>query len=130
MRTASRRGSFRVCMEENAMSQTARKPYSLEKRSPEHEVLTPVFGTACLPNGVSGLIRCYASTLSEGRLAQWLLLAGADRVDVLESRVSAALRGVLIRADQKRQQFDPLVYFTGTAAVGFGLFFLCTRARY
>ena len=63
------------------------------ERSPEHKFLTPVFGTACPPKGVSGMIRRYAYRYSEGRLAHWLLLVGADRVDVLESRVTGLLRG-------------------------------------
>lgn len=61
--------------------------------TPEHKFLTPVFGTACPPKGLSGAIRRYAYRYSEGRLTHWLLLVGADRVDVLESRVSALFRG-------------------------------------
>ena len=63
------------------------------ERSPEHKFLTPVFGTSCPPKGLSGAIRRYAYRYSEGRLTHWLLLVGADRVDVLESRVTSALRG-------------------------------------
>ena len=63
------------------------------ERSPEHKFLTPVFGTACPPRGLSGAIRKYAYRYSEGRLAHWLLLLGADRVDVLESRLAAIVRG-------------------------------------
>lgn len=63
------------------------------EKSPEHKFLTPVFGTACPPKGLSGAIRRYAYTLSEGRAAHWLLLLGADRVDVIENRVGALLRG-------------------------------------
>lgn len=61
--------------------------------SPEHKFLTPVFGTSCPPKGLSGVIRRYAYRYSEGRLTHWLLLIGADRVDVLESRVTSLLRG-------------------------------------
>ena len=63
------------------------------ERSSEHKFLTPVFGTACPPKGLSGAIRRYAYRYSEGRLAHWLLLVLGDRVDVLESRVTGALRG-------------------------------------
>jgi hypothetical protein len=63
------------------------------ERSPEHKFLTPVFGTACPPKGLSGIIRRYAYTFSEGRLAHWLLLMGADRVDVFESRLTGLLTG-------------------------------------
>jgi hypothetical protein len=61
--------------------------------SPEHGVLPPVFGTACPPRGVSGAIRKYAYTLSEGRTSHWMLLMLADRIDVLESRVEGVLEG-------------------------------------
>src|SRR4051794_21132627 len=58
------------------------------ERSIEHKFLTPVFGTACPPKGLSGAIRRYAyRRYSEGRAAHWLLLMAADRVDVVESTV-------------------------------------------
>jgi hypothetical protein len=66
--------------------------YPREKSS-EHKFLTPVFGTSCPPKGLSGVIRRYAYTLSEGRSSHWLLLVLADRVDVVESSVEALLRG-------------------------------------
>ena len=50
--------------------------------------MTPVFGTACPPKGLSGLIRRTAyRKYSEGRAAHWLLLIAADRVDAWESRL-------------------------------------------
>lgn len=61
--------------------------------SPEHGILPPVFGTAQPPRGVSGAIRRYAYTFSEGRSSHWLLLMAADRVDVLESSLESALKG-------------------------------------
>ncbi len=61
--------------------------------SPEHRMLPPVFGTSCPPKGLSGAIRRYAYRYSEGRLSHWLLLVLGDRVDVLESRVTAILSG-------------------------------------
>ena len=63
------------------------------EKSPEHKFLTPVFGTSCPPKGISGMVRRYAYTFSEGRLAHWLLLVGADRMDVLESRIQGLLTG-------------------------------------
>lgn len=64
------------------------------ERSVEHAMLTPVFGTACPPKGLSGVIRRLAyRRYSEGQLAHWLLLIGADRVDVLENRVTGLLSG-------------------------------------
>jgi hypothetical protein len=63
------------------------------ERSPEHAMLTPVFGTVSPPRGISGAIRKYAYTLGEGKSSHWLLLMAADRVDVVESMVESALQG-------------------------------------
>jgi len=104
------------------------------ERSIEHKFLTPVFGTACPPKGLSGVIRRYSyRKYSEGRAAHWLLLLAADRVDTLEStlRSFATLRpdnlitetgvlsefthhGVASRRGQKRadvghQLLDPII---------------------
>lgn len=54
------------------------------ERSVEHRFLTPVFGTAQPPSGVSGMLRRYAYKFSEGRAAHWLILLYADRVDAAE----------------------------------------------
>jgi hypothetical protein len=61
--------------------------------SPEHGMLPPVFGTTCPPRGISGAIRKYAYTLSEGRTSHWMLLMLADRIDVMESRVEGVMEG-------------------------------------
>jgi hypothetical protein len=66
---------------------------AFREKSTEHQYLTPVFGTAQPLHGLSGLIRRYAYTFSEGRTAHWLWLIIGDRVDILGSRVSAVLRG-------------------------------------
>lgn len=64
------------------------------ERTTEHKFLTPVFGTACPPKGLSGRIRRHAyRNYSEGQLTHWLLLVLGDRVDVLESRATAILQG-------------------------------------
>src|SRR4051812_31015188 len=65
------------------------------ERSIEHARLTPVFGTTCPTRGLSGAIRRYAyAQFSEARAAHWLLLMAADRVDVVEHRVTALLGAV------------------------------------
>jgi hypothetical protein len=61
-------------------------PFRIHK-STEHRRLTPVFGTSCPPRGVSGRLRDAAYHYSEGRLARWLTLMLADRVDVVEDLV-------------------------------------------
>jgi hypothetical protein len=56
------------------------------ERSIEHQMLTPVFGTSTPPRGLSGAMRKYAyARYSEARLAHWLILMAADRVDSKES---------------------------------------------
>jgi hypothetical protein len=59
-------------------------PHNKVHKSVEHGKLTPVFGNACPPRGVSGKIRDVAYRFSEGQLAHWLLLIAADRVDMVE----------------------------------------------
>ena len=65
------------------------------ERSPEHKMLTPVFGTAQPPSGVAGAIRRHAYGYSEGRTAHWLLLIFADRVNVVEGNLADLFRGRL-----------------------------------
>jgi hypothetical protein len=50
--------------------------------------LTPVFGTAQPPRGLSGLVRRAAYRIPEHKAARWMLLMLGDRVDVWESRVA------------------------------------------
>jgi hypothetical protein len=58
------------------------------ERSIEHAFLTPVFGTAQPPKGLSGAIRKLSyARFSEGRLAHWMLLVVADRVDAWEEHL-------------------------------------------
>lgn len=59
-------------------------PYVKIHKSTEHGRLTPVFGTSCPPVGLSGMMRDIGYKYSEGRLARWLTLMAADRVNVAE----------------------------------------------
>jgi hypothetical protein len=62
------------------------------ERSIEHAFVTPVFGTAQPPKGLSGAVRKHAyRRYSEGRLAHWLLLVAADRVDAWEEHLRSLL---------------------------------------
>jgi hypothetical protein len=117
------------------------------ERSIEHAFLTPVFGTAQPPKGLSGVIRKWSyRRFSEGRAAHWLLLVLADRVDAVESHLASFLTsrpdnpvtetGVLGearhhpvasragRVDVRHQALDPLlvagpwVAAAGAAALG------------
>jgi hypothetical protein len=49
--------------------------------------LTPVFGTAVPPRGLSGLIRRKAYNIPEHSARRWMLLMLGDRVDIWESRI-------------------------------------------
>ena len=68
--------------------------HETRERSIEHAFVTPVFGTTAPLKGLSGVVRRHAyRRYSEGRAAHWLLLIGADRIDVAESRIRALLQG-------------------------------------
>ncbi|MGY3264092.1 MULTISPECIES: hypothetical protein [unclassified Lysobacter] len=62
-----------------AQPQTVEILHSIERPG-----LTPVFGSACPPSGLSGKIRRAAFRHSEGRLRHWMMLLLADRVNVIE----------------------------------------------
>jgi hypothetical protein len=100
---------------------------------------------------VSGAIRRYAYTFSEGRTAHWLLLIIGDRVDVLESRVEGLMHGqpdnpitetgVLAefkrsafrtrfgqhRADLKHQPVDLLLWAAPYLAIAAGVYMVTQR---
>ena len=80
------------------------------ERSVEHAVLTPVFGTAQPLKGLSGVIRRWSyRRFSEGRLAHWLLLVLADRVDAWESHLRSF---ATLRPDQPLTQTGVRSEFT------------------
>jgi hypothetical protein len=53
-------------------------------QSIEHNRLPAVVGTSTPPSGLSGMIRRYAFRRSESDWWHWLLLMGADRINVVE----------------------------------------------
>jgi len=116
------------------------------ERSIEHGMLTPVFGTAQPLHGVSGTVRRLAyDRYSEGRLAHWMLLVLADRIEVAgaATRSLVSLRpdnpvtqtGVLAhlpprglplglegsRADKSHRWMDPLIVAGPWLLVGWAL---------
>jgi hypothetical protein len=60
--------------------------------------LTPVFGTAAPPKGLSGVIRKLAYEAPTHQTRHWLLLMLADRVDVAERMLTRLPRAVVPRA--------------------------------
>jgi hypothetical protein len=64
------------------------------ERSTEHMMLPPVFGTSVPLRYVSGAVRRLAyRRYSEGQMRHWLLLVLGDRIDVVENRLLALMRG-------------------------------------
>ncbi len=53
--------------------------------------LTPVFGTAIPPRGLSGVMRRAAYEIPEHHTSHWLVLLLADRVDAMEHRLVRVL---------------------------------------
>ena len=53
-------------------------------RSIEHNRLPAVVGTSTPPSGLSGMIRRAAFRYSESDWTHWLMLLGADRINVVE----------------------------------------------
>jgi hypothetical protein len=64
-------------------------------RSIEHNRLPAVVGTSTPPSGVSGAIRRYAFRRSESDWWHWLLLMGADRINVVEGIVEDLGKGIV-----------------------------------
>lgn len=62
-------------------------------RSIEHNRLPAVVGTSTPPRGISGAIRRYAFRRSESDWWHWLLLMGADRINVVEGVVEDLAHG-------------------------------------
>jgi len=56
-------------------------------RSIEHNRMPAVFGTSTPPSGLSGMLRRLAFRWSESNWIHWLMLMGADRINVVEGVV-------------------------------------------
>jgi hypothetical protein len=62
-------------------------------QSVEHKQLPAVFGTASPPKWISGAMRRLAFRWSESNWAHWMILMGADRVNMVEGLVEDVARG-------------------------------------
>ncbi len=62
-------------------------------QSVEHNRRPAVVGTSTPPSGISGIIRRYAFRRSESDWLHWLLLMGADRLNVIEGVVEDLGKG-------------------------------------
>jgi hypothetical protein len=101
-------------------------------QSIEHKQRPAVVGTSTPPSGLSGAMRRLAYRKSESNLAHWLLLMGADRVNMVEGLVQDLARAKVpnipaetgMRADW---QHDKPRFFV-KSAVGVGLVALAAAA--
>ena len=62
-------------------------------QSIEHNRRPAVIGTSTPPSGISGMIRRYAFRRSESDWLHWLLLMGADRMNVVEGVIEDLGKG-------------------------------------
>jgi hypothetical protein len=101
-------------------------------QSIEHKQRPAVVGTSTPPSGLSGAMRRLAYRQSESNLAHWLLLMGADRVNMVEGLVQDLARAKIpnipaetgMRADW---QHDKPRFFV-KSAIGVGLVALAAAA--
>ena len=71
------------------------QPHVEVLRSIEHNRLPAAFGVSTPPRGLSGAIRRFAFRYSESQWAHWLLLMGADRINMIEGVFGDLFRGRL-----------------------------------
>ena len=99
-------------------------------QSVEHKQLPAVFGTSAPPQWVSGMMRRAAFRWSESHWAHWLMLMGADRVNMVERLVEDLARAKIPNIPKEmgvpaewRYNKTGLVKKVGVAAlIGAGLY--------
>jgi hypothetical protein len=72
---------------------TQQRPDVEVLRSIEHNRLPAVVGTSTPPSGLSGMMRRAAFRYSESDWTHWLMLLGADRVNVVEGVLTDLAHG-------------------------------------
>ena len=105
-------------------------------QSVEHKQLPSVFGTASPPRYLSGMIRRAAFRWSESNWAHWLLLMGADRLNMVEGLVEDLAKAKVpnipkemgVRAEWQHNK-KGLAVKVATAAVIGGALFAWSRSR-
>jgi hypothetical protein len=103
--------------------------------SPERPGITPLFGTAQPPRGLSGMIRRAAYKLTENDVRHWLLLLVADRVNMVEGIGEDLARGHVpnvfaemgIKAEWKHNPAGLVKKAAITTAVAGGIWYLMSR---
>lgn len=105
--------------------------------SPERPGITPVFGTAQPPSGLSGMIRRAAFKTTENDIRHWLLLLLADRVNMVEGIGQDLARGKVpnvfaemgIKSEFKHNPAGLARKALVTTAVVGGIWYLMARRR-
>ena len=105
-------------------------------QSIEYNHKPAVFGTSTPPSWVSGMIRRAAFRWSESNWLHWLMLMGADRVNVIEGIVQDLGRGKVpnipaemgVRAEWRHNKRGLATKIAVTAAVGAVAWALISRA--
>lgn len=82
------------------------------------ERLTPVYGTAQPPKGVSGVMRRAAYGIPEHSAMHWGMLLAADRVDILEDRLTHGIGPGTLDAMARRIRTNPLRALVFVAMAG------------
>ncbi len=104
-------------------------------QSIEHVRRPAVFGTTAPPRGVSGAMRRAAFRWSESNWIHWLMLMGADRVDMVEGIVEDLGRGKVpnipaemgIKSEWAHNKKGLATKVAVAGAVGLGAFLLFRR---
>lgn len=82
--------------------------------------LTPVYGTAQPPRGVSGMLRRAAYQIPEHDFRHWMTLLVADRVDILEHRLEDVAKGqVKLDVVARQVRTSPLALLLAAGAAGY-----------
>ena len=105
-------------------------------QSIEHKQRPAVFGTSTPPSGLSGMLRRGAFRYSESHWAHWLMLMGADRVNVVEGIVQDLARAKVpnipaemgMRSEWKHNRKGLVTKLAVTAAVGAAAFAWFSRS--
>ncbi len=105
-------------------------------QSVEHKQLPAVFGTSAPPKWISGMMRRAAFRWSESHWAHWMLLMGADRVNMVEGLVEDLARAKIPNIPKEmgvpaewRHNKTGLVKKVGVAALIGGALFVWSRSR-
>jgi hypothetical protein len=106
-------------------------------QSIEHKRRPAVFGTSTPPSGLSGMLRRGAFKYSESHWAHWLMLMGADRVNMVEGIVQDLARAKIpnipaemgMRSEWRHNRKGLVTKLAVTAALGAAAFALLSRSR-